>query len=207
MKKIIIILLLLLIAGCTTKTIVLEEVQTNPITAMTVAEPSVEAKKDTAPYYEFAEDETKIILGHEITLTDVALEPEVLVEIDNIEGKLIETKNEEIINGIRIYIERLNRSDINNPKATLMIEELKLTDNQYIIPKYVRVEIENKDVVLIDSKNTKHIYVSVFNMNDMQSEDGYIAQGETVELNGLLITNLKNYYKVNQYALIEAQEL
>jgi hypothetical protein len=206
MKNIIIALLLLLLAGCTTETVVLEEVESTPITAMTVAELPVEVEEDIAPYYDFDEGETKIILGHEITLTDISLEPKVLVEVDNIEGRLIETKNEEIINTMKISIERLDKTDINNPKATLKIEELDLQTNQYIIQRNVRVQIEDKDVVLTDSKSSGHISVMVYDRNNMKGEEETLAKGESLEINGLTITNLKNYYKVNQYALITAYE-
>ena len=180
MKNIIIVLLLLLLAGCTTETVVLEEVESTPITAMTVAELPVEVEEDIAPYYDFYEGETKIILGHEITLTDISLEPEVLVEVDNIEGRLIETKNEEIINTMKISIERLDKKDINNPKATLKIEELNLEANQYIIPKNVRVQIEDRDVVLTDSKSSGHISVMVYDRNDMKGEEETLAKGESL---------------------------
>jgi hypothetical protein len=205
MKNTIIALLLLLLAGCTTETVVLEEVESTSITALTVAELPVEVE-DIAPYYDFDEGETKIILGHEITLIDISLEPKVLVEVDNIKGKLIETKNEEIINTMKISIERLDKTDINNPKATLKIEELDLEANQYIIQRNVRVQIEDKDVVLIDSKSSGHISVMVYDRNDMKSEEETLAKGESLEINSLTITNLKNYYKVNQYALITAYE-
>lgn len=206
MKKIILALMLLLIAGCTTETAVLEEIQESPITAMTVAEIPV-LEEDTSPYYTFTEGETKIIDDHKITLTEITLEPKVFVEVDGIEGSLVETKNEEIINEVKIYIDKIDRTDINNPIITLKIEELNLEDNQYILIKNTRVRIENKDVILLNSKSSGHISIMVYDKNDIKGEDGTLAKGETLELNSLSITNLKNYYKVSQYAIVEVQKL
>jgi hypothetical protein len=46
----------------------------------------------------------------------------------------------------------------------------------------------------------------VYDRNNMKGEEETLAKGESLEINGLTITNLKNYYKVNQYALITAYE-
>ena len=206
MKNLIITLLLLLIAGCSTETNVLEEISSNPITSMTIAEPQEPKEEDTSPYYEFTEDETQIILGHKITILEIEQEPKITIRIDDISGNILETKNEELINGLKISINKLDFSDIKNLKVTLKIEEFELEDNQYIITKNIKTTIENKDVVLTDSKSTGHINVIVYDKDDLKSEDSSIASGESVELNGLLITNLDNYYKVTQYALVMIQD-
>ena len=138
MKKIILAFLLLLIAGCSTETVILEEVSDNLITGAVVAEPV-----DTTPYYDFTEGETKTILGHSVTISDISQTPEVIVIVDGISGKLIETKNQEIINKLIIQTDKMDFSDINNLKVTLKIEELNAEENQYIITKNQKNRIEN----------------------------------------------------------------
>ena len=51
-----------------------------------------------------AEGETKIILGKTITVSDIQQKPEVTLLIDGVSGKLLETKNQEIINYMKISI-------------------------------------------------------------------------------------------------------
>ena len=202
MKKIILALILLLITGCSTETVILEEISDNLITGEVVAE----FIEDTALDYDFIEGETKIILGKTITVSDIQQKPEVTLLVDGVSGKLLETKNQEIINYIKISINKVDLSDINNKKVTLKIEELNLENNEYIITQNQKISIEDKDVILTESKSSGKIYITVYDKGTIKGDETIIASGETVEVYGLTITNIENYYRNSQYALIFAQE-
>ena len=202
MKKIILALILLLITGCSTETVILEEISDNLITGGVVAE----FIEDTALDYDFIEGETKIILGKTITVSDIQQKPEVTLLVDGVSGKLLETKNQEIINYMKISINKVDLSDINNKKVTLKIEELNLENNEYIITQNQKISIEDKDVILTEGKSSGKIYVTVYDKGTIKGDEAIIASGETVEVYGLIITNIENYYRNNQYALIFAQE-
>ena len=202
MKKIILALILLLITGCSTETVILEEISDNLITGEVVAE----FIEDTALDYDFIEGETKIILGKTITVSDIQQKPEVTLLIDGVSGKLLETKNQEIINYMKISINKVDLSDINNKKVTLKIEELNLENNEYIITQNQKINVENKDIILTESKSSGKIYITVYDKGTIKGDETIIASGETVEIYGLTITNIENYYRNSQYALIFAQE-
>ena len=195
-------LILLLITGCSTETVILEEISDNLITGEVVAE----FIEDTALDYDFIEGETKIILGKTITVSDIQQKPEVTLLIDGVSGKLLETKNQEIINYIKISINKVDLSDINNKKVTLKIEELNLENNEYIITQNQKINVENKDIILTESKSSGKIYITVYDKGTIKGDETIIASGETVEIYGLTITNIENYYRNSQYALIFAQE-
>ena len=202
MKKIILALILLLITGCSTETVILEEISDNLITGEVVAE----FIEDTALDYDFIEGETKIILGKTITVSDIQQKPEATLLVDGVSGKLLETKNQEIINYMKISINKVDLSDINNKKVTLKIEELNLENNEYIITQNQKINVENKDIILTESKSSGKIYITVYDKGTIKGDETIIASGETVEIYGLTITNIENYYRNSQYALIFAQE-
>jgi len=203
MKKMILALLFLILAGCNSETIILEEISNIDITGMTVAEPTEE---DTAPYYDFTEGETKTILGRDITISDIQQTPEIYLLVDGVSGKLLETKKEEIVNYLRISINKIDLTDINNKKVTLKIEDINIENNQYVLIKNTKTTIENRDIILTESRSNGNIEVTVYETNTNKGDDAQIASGETVEIYGLTITNIENYYRISQYALISVQE-
>lgn len=196
-------LLFLILAGCNSETIILEEISNIDITGMTVAEPTEE---DTAPYYDFTEGETKTILGRDITISDIQQTPEIYLLVDGVSGKLLETKKEEIVNYLRISINKIDLTDINNKKVTLKIEDINIENNQYVLIKNTKTTIENRDIILTESRSNGNIEVTVYETNTNKGDDAQIASGETVEIYGLTITNIENYYRISQYALISVQE-
>ena len=196
-------LLFLLLAGCSTETIILEEISNVDITGMTVAEPTEE---DTVPYYDFTEGETKTILGRSITISDIQQTPEVILLVDEVSGKLLETKKEEIVNYLRISINKIDLTDINNQKVTLKIEDIHIENNQYILTKNTKTTIRNKDVFLTESRSSGNIEVTIYDKGTTKGDETRIASGETVEIYGLTITNIENYYRISQYALVSVQE-
>ncbi len=204
MKKIFILIFLLLIAGCTEPVVELEEITGDSI--FTEVPPLIqEIEQDTAPYYNFSEGDTKEILGREIKVTNIAKGPSVDLIIDGKEESLIETKNEELIDNLKVMIYFVKDEYNSTDYVTLKIEEFYLYNNEYILKKGEKVNIYDKDVILEESRYDNSIFISVY---DEGTKIGYtekIKKGETISLYGVDVTNIKNYYKINQYALINIE--
>ncbi len=202
MKKIFAIFLLIILAGCTAPQVNLEEVTDESLVDEDSDTTNKEETSETAPFYNLTEGQTIEVLGHEISLTKIYPNPEVDIIIDNQETKLKETKNEEIIDDLKIMIYLIHDVYLQEKYVTLKIEKLELGENEYILQKGERITIGNQDVVLESSQTDGYIQVSVFNKGTIIGETEEIKRGASLEIEGLTITNLKNYYKVEQYAWV-----
>lgn len=211
MKKIIAIVMLLFLAGCTAPQVELEEVTNDSIIEelpqVIEEEPIVveEEPKETGPYYTFYEGDTQEILGHTITLDTIHLNPQVTITVDGEETTLKETKSEEIIDNLKMMIWEIHDVYQEEKYISLKIEELQLEDNQYILRKGQRVTVGDKDLILEESRTNGYIQISVYNEGSSIGETESLKKGESVEIYGVTITNVKNYYKVNQYAWVIAE--
>jgi len=205
MKWLFAVLILLLLAGCQAPAIDLEPVTEEQEIEETLEETIEEV--DTAPYYNFTEGDPQEILGRTITVNKIDEAPLVDLSVGAAELSFKETKSEEIIGGLRIFIQVLNydAGNVAENYVTLKIEELVLGEGEYILKKGERQTIGNRDIQLKESRMDGTIEVYVYDSGAYTGEDGRIQRGETVELNGVLIKNLKNYYKVSQYAWIQVQ--
>ncbi len=202
MKKLISLLILVFLVGCTAPQIELEEVTNESIITeipVVVEEP---VTIETDQYYNFYEGDTQEILGHSITLNTIHINPQIDLTVDYTEASIIETKNEEIIEGLKISIQKINDVYRQEKYVTLKIEELNLGKKEYIINKGESITVGNREIVLEDSKVSGYIQVSVYNKGTLIGDTENIKRGESILINELTITNLKNYYKVNQYAWI-----
>ena len=204
MKTIILLVIIVLLAGCTAPQVELEEVTESDTEE--VSDLITEEDLDTSPYYNLSEGETIVVLGHEISLTKIYPNPEVDIIVDNKETKIKETKNEEIIDDLRMMIYFIHDEYLQEKYVTLKIENLELGENEYILHKGERLTLGSQDIVLESSKTDGYIQVSVFNKGTIIGETKEIKREETLEVNGISITNLKNYYKVEQYAWLIIEE-
>ncbi len=205
MKKLISLLILVFLVGCTAPQVELEEVVEESIIeelpeVVVVEEPVLIEVKETGPYYDFYDGDTQEILGHSITLTKIYLYPEISLTVDNTETSIKETKNEEIIGNLKILIQEIHDVYLEEKYVTLKIEELNLGENEYIAVKGERVTIGDKDLVLEESRTNGYIQVSIYDKGTLIGETESLKRGESLSIYGLTVTNLKNYYKVNQYA-------
>ena len=203
MKRILSLFILLLLAGCTAPQIELQEVTNESVVEELPAITDEEITLDTAPYYNFSEGESQEILGHEVTLTKIHINPEVDLLIDGEEGSLIETKNEEIFDDLRVSINYIYDVYQQEKYVTLKIEPLILEENQYIIRKAESITVGTKEVTLDESRADGSIRVTIHDKGTKVGVDEErIIRGETKEIYGLSLTNNKNYYKINQYAIV-----
>ena len=154
MKKLIALLFVVFLVGCTAPQVELEEVTNDSIIeelpeVIVEEEPVIVEEAETGPYYTFYEGDNKEILGHSITLTKIHLNPEITLTIDGTETSLKETKNEEIIDDMKILIQEIHDVYLEEKYITLKVEELVLGENEYILRKNERITIGDKDLVPI----------------------------------------------------------
>jgi len=207
MKKLMSLLILVFLVGCTAPQVELEEVIDESIIeelpeVVVEEEPIIIEIEETSPYYDFYEGDTQEILGHSITLNKIHLNPEITLTVESTETSIKETKNEEIIEGLKILIQEIHDEYQQDKYVTLKIEELVLGENEYIAVKGERINIGDKDLILEESRTNGYIYVSVYNKGTLIGETESLKRGESSSIYGLTVTNLKNYYKTKQYAWV-----
>lgn len=208
MKKLFAIFLLLLLAGCTGPKVELQEV-TNESIITEIPEIVVGEEQDTAPYYNLTEGETKEILGSTITLTDIQSGPRIDMVVDGKELSIENTKSEELSGDLSILIQNViyfyDEQHKQQRRVILKIEQFQLAENEYILQRGQRTSIGNKDIILEESKADGSIKVTVNDKGRNTGESETIKHSETVYIYGMTITNVKNYYKTNQYTLISVE--
>ncbi len=209
MKKLFTLFLLLLLAGCSAPQVELQEVTNQSIITEipdVVELPEPDLLLDIGPYYDFSEGESKKILGSTITLVQVNQGPEVELTIDGEDTSIEDTKSEEIIGDLVISVDSVTYSydeeNIQVRSATLKVESLDLGDNEYILRKQERITVGVKDILLEESRGDGSIDVIVYDTGRNSGEDARIKRGESLYIYGVTITNLKNYYKTEQYAWV-----
>jgi len=207
-KLFVFITLLSLLVSCTSEPATLTELTGSTVIEEAVLEEeealSEEPQTATVQYYDFTEGETREVFGHTITVTTISTSAMIDILVDNDATSIKETKSEEIVGRLKISIEAFDYGYA--PKGetfvTMKFEELELEDNELIIEKGVRQTVGNKDILLESSRTDGAIYVSVYGKGTTIGDTQKIHTGETVEVYGLKITNIKNYYKVRQYAWV-----
>lgn len=206
MKKLFTLFILLLLAGCTAPQIDLEEVTdesaVEELPDILTNEEEEEITENTAPYYNFTEGQTQEILGHEITVIKINPNPILDIIVDGKENTLKETKNEELIEDLKIQMYYIHDIYLQEKYVTLKVEKLELEDNEYILRKDEKITIGDKDIVLEQSKTNGYIQISVYNKGTVIGDTQDIKRGSSLEINGVTITNIKNYYKVEQYVRV-----
>lgn len=201
-KVLFIIPILLLLAACSSETTQLEELKTETQDTQTAIDIFIEADVPE-PYYNLSEGETIKVLGKTITLKRIYQNPQIELVVDGEQTTIKQTKNQEIIDDITIEIILTNTDNLKDNYVVLKIEPLILEDNQYIVEKNKITNIGNKDLILDSSKSDGSITINVYDKGTKIGDEDNLKRGETSTIYGLTITNVHNYYMVNQYAIVE----
>ena len=225
MKKIILpifLILLLLINSCVTVEVPEEIVEVPEETTIIeegedIEEEIVEVPEETE--YPEQIDETdpfehKIKYGETITVRDMDIKlvgltstGTITFELDGEEKKLEGTKNEEIYNNFYFSnIEYNYVGEIPESYVILKITDFELNEHEYLLYKDKTINVNAKDITLETSKSDQdgYIQVTVCDEGTIKCvEYEGIYKGTTEIVRGLSITNIKNYYRVNQYAIVK----
>ncbi|MDP3918443.1 MAG: hypothetical protein Q8Q35_00875 [Nanoarchaeota archaeon] len=209
-KTLFILLILLLLTACGTQTTdIVEDTTSEEIILEEQIVEEVRALPDAEPYYYIYKDETREILGKTFKLNQIYSTGSVDITI---EGKLYNiggTKQEEIIDGLSFYIDLINTDykDVNNNYVKIKVEELNLENNQYIIERFKRITIGDKDLYLKEVRTDGKITLAVYDKGTIVGEEERFGRGITEELNGIAVTNIKGYYLISYYAIIQAEQI
>jgi len=204
MNKILFIIpILLLFAACSsTQLIQLEEVNSSTESQEII---TIEETELPEPYYNISEGETIKILDKTITLKRIYQNPEIVLLVDGTEYTIKQTKQQEIIEDITAEIILTNTDDLKNSYIVIKLEPLNLNDNEYIIRKNEITNVGTKDIILSESSSDGSIKINVYNKDTTIGYTENLNHGETATTNGLAVTNIKNYYLVNQYAIVQIE--
>lgn len=94
------------------------------------------------------------------TVLSVSRDSGVKVDVDGSKGYLIETKNFEVIGGLKITLLNLDYSDLNKARANLTLEEFKLGENEYLVSMDRPLQLDNVQVKLKEV-GSDYVYVEV----------------------------------------------
>jgi hypothetical protein len=196
-KRFFVLSLLILLTACSSN---IQELQEVNQTETTIILDDSELQK---PYYNLTSGQIQEILGKSVTINKIYSTGEIDLTVDNTKTSIKETGSEEIINNL--WITMISKSGIlKETSVILKIEPVILDDNQYLLEKNVLTKIQGKWFSISESKSNGNIQLIVYNSQDSKSSESYgLKHGETININGLSVTNVRNFYKVNQYAILE----
>ena len=207
------LLLTLILASCAPAPVQLEEEQevVEETEVMEEEEEQVEEVVEEEEemedgFYKFWDGETHEILGRSITFVETYQPITVVLVVDGEEVRITNTKQDEIINGLRIELDTwvFESSTSKNNFVILKIAELDLANNQFLIHEAARMNVGDKDVRLEESKSNGYILLSVYEADSSEGDtDVRIRPGGSEKVNGLTITNLENWWQHNEYAIIQ----
>ena len=224
MKKIYLLFLLILLVACSSVTveeinlddqeeleevaeeleIVEEEEELDTEEEIVEIDPKIE-EEVIAKFYEIFVGESKIIYGNTIRLNDLTTRPEADISVNSKEYKFRESNAEEIIDSLSIKIENFNYENMGGTDSvTLAIEKFELGTDEYLIYEGKPITLSDKTIELKNSRADGWIEIKVFDSGNNYEKS--IAYGETETIYGLEITNIKRYYKINEYAWIKIVE-
>ena len=82
------------------------------------------------------------------TVLSISRDAGVQVDVDGSKGVLVETKNFEVINGLKVTLLKFDYSDLNKARANIALEEFKLGNNEYLINSGQPLAVNNVNIKL-----------------------------------------------------------
>lgn len=200
MKRLAILLtLLLLIAGCSTK---------QGITVVAPPEIPVE-NTPTGPQVPefglktFKVNEPQTVAGRKVVVTDIdSSSAQVRATIGEEYVIFVGTKEKEIVNDLEMYVDSFKTYGAGDPRtyAVINFEEFKLGSNEYLLKKDKPVTVSGTTFTLLrtgmSDTGARYTYITNGGMEDQR-----MILGETLPFGNLQATNLKTFFKTQNYAV------
>jgi len=186
MKKIIYILALSLIViyGCAEEAP--EVIEVEPVVEV---EEVVEEIPDNI--YKIGDEVT--IGGESFIISFISQDGEIVLKQDNLEILLEGTNNRAKVNNQEVWATKLDLAlDSSERTIELNIEDIELGDNDYIFDLDTKIEILGKNVQLVDIDTDSLESISIRVTDDSESITERINKGETIEILGLKVTNIRS---------------
>lgn len=201
MKRLAILLaLLLLIAGCSMKQAVTVEQPQTPVENTSAA---IEQQMPELGLKTFKVNEPQTVAGKNVVVTDIdSSSAQVRATIDGEYVIFVGTKEKEIVNNLEMYVDSFKTYGAGDPRTYAMInfEEFKLGPNEYLLKKEKPLTVSGTTFTLLrtgmSDTGVRYAHLTPGGMDEQR-----IMQEETVSFGNLQVTNLKTFFKTQNYAV------
>lgn len=227
MKKLVILLaLLILVSGCAQQ--VMKEAPAKEVPASVVheqtapvvqppeqpkAEPPKPVENATSVVEEaLGEGKYKLKInvpfafeGKKVLITDLDTSAtRVVVSVDDVEAKLIRTKEVEVVNGLEVFVDMYENHGLEDSRTfvVLGIKKFVLGDNEYLVMRDSPVFLPNGQkvsvgVTRVDSTDVRTAPVSI------GSDSSDLVQGQYARFGNYTVTNVKTFVRDRSYAILK----
>lgn len=154
-------------------------------------------------------DKQSITYGeNKVTAKSIAAGPLVDVEVDGIMGRLVETKSEEVINGLVISVIEFKFRLKDSPEnyVVLSIKPLELGEDEYLLFKDEQASVGDKKVKMIEPRSDGSVVIEVL---PSYSGNERIIAGSSKVIDNLEISPVHSFTKDKTrkaYAIIKIVE-
>ncbi len=200
MKRLAIALIaaLILTSGCGTKQAVTVVEQPQMPAEETAAEPVPELGLKT-----FKANEPQTIAGKRVVVTDIdSSSAQVRATVDGEYVIFAGTKEKEIAGGLEMYVDSFKTYGSGDPRtyAAINFEEFKPGPNEYLLKKDKPITVSGTTFRLLrtgmSDTAVRYAYLAMEGQQEQR-----IMQGETASFGDLQATNLKTFFKTQNYAV------
>lgn len=155
--------------------------------------------------FKFTQGQSMAYGENKVLVKSIGAGPLVDVVVDGVAGRLIETKSEEVINGLIISIKEFKFKLKDSPEnyAVLNIKPLELADDEYLMFKDDQVSVGGKKVRMVEPRADGSVIVEV--MPSFSGNERIIA-GSSKIIDNLEISPVKVFTKDRTrkaYAIIQ----
>ena len=158
--------------------------------------------------FKLADKQSMAYGENKVTVKTIATGPLVDVDVDGTTGRLVETKSEEVINGLVISIAEFKFKLKDSPEnyVVLNIKLLELGENEHLLSKDETVSVGAKIVKMIEPRADGSVIVEVL---PSYSGNERIVAGSSIIIDNLEISPVQSFTKDKTrkaYAIIKVVE-
>ena len=205
MKKVLFVLaILVLISGCAQeKTVEAPVGVPQSIDETSVAEvpqDTIESLGDDS--YLLKQGESATLDNHEFLIKSIDVQGSLFrIDIDGTDIVFHGTKEKEIVNGLEMYVDKLQRASPSEYNLIVHITDFSLGENEYLIRQGFPQSISGMEISVnaakIDSSKRRSIPIT------LDGEDAVIYEGETYSFDKAEVMNVKTFALDKSYAIIK----
>jgi len=159
--------------------------------------------------YFFQVGDSMTMGNSEVTILGIESSPQVNIEIEGIPLRLVETKSDEIANGVVVTLQKFNFRLKDSPEnyVVLKVLPLELGLDEYLLTEKEEVSFTDNVFTLNEVRSDGSIY---FDIEPSSYSNERITAGSTKEYEGLEISPIKTFTKDStrdNYAIVKIVEL
>ena len=143
--------------------------------------------------------------GKKVLITDLDTSAtRVVVSVDEVEAKLIRTKEIEVVNGLEMFVDTYVNHGLEDSRTFVVmgIKKFVLGGNEYLVMRDAPILLPNGQqvsvgVTRVDSTDVRTAPVSV------GSDSSDLVQGQSARFGNYTVTNVKTFVRDKSYALLK----